>query len=317
MRGDLQVLQRFRREVQALTRLSHPNIVQALDVEEVGTAHYYAMEFVAGGTLDEIIEQGGPLPVAAACDFARQAALALRHANQQGLIHRDIKPGNMLLAPAPGSSSDSMTLPPETRPGHWGTVKLLDLGLARVEDPAPGDPFGGMVLTQAGFMLGTVDYMAPEQVQRPHEADTRADIYGLGCTLYHMLTGQPPFPGGEMIDKLNRHQTKEPTPVEELRPEVPPALGAVVRKMMAKKPEGRYQTPATLADALGRVLAQLDAKLLAPGWQPPRIAARVARKKEPANNPVPANPSWPPLSMVVGVIIFVGSFVVFWLLFGR
>lgn len=134
-RGDLQILRRFRREVEAMRRLSHPNLIRALDLEEIGTAHYHAMEFVAGANLDQVIEQGGRLPIGVVCDFVRQAALALHHAHEQGLIHRDVQPANLLIAPPLSGSVAAL------RYGHWGIVKVLDRSLARVEEEGE-DPGG-------------------------------------------------------------------------------------------------------------------------------------------------------------------------------
>jgi len=315
LRADVKVLQRFRREVHAISQLAHPNLIRARDVEEVGTAHFYAMEYVAGIDIAELIEQVGKVPIGPACDYVRQAALGLQHAHEHRLIHRDIKPANFLIAPPPARRPSAGVLPPAARPGHWGTIKLLDLGLALLKQPM-ADGGGPPDLTAPGFTLGTADYMAPEQVSRPHEVDIRADLYGLGCTFYHMLAGQPPFPEGELIVKLSKHRVEEPKRVEELRPEVPPGLAGVLRKMMAKRPEARYQKPADVAQALAVILARLDGTLLAADWQPPSTAAAPGRKPMPAVSPeqTPTVPLW-----VVGVCIlmFVGSFVVLWLLWGK
>jgi eukaryotic-like serine/threonine-protein kinase len=312
LRADLKVLQRFRREVRAISRLAHPNLIRARDVEEVGNAHFYAMEYVAGVDVDELIEQVGKVPIAPACDYIRQAALGLQHAHEHGLIHRDIKPANLLIARPAARQPGAGILAPAARPGHWGTVKLLDLGLALLQRPAT-DSAAPPDLTAAGFTLGTADYMAPEQVARPHDVDIRADIYGLGCTFYHMLAGQPPFPDGELIVKLSKHRVEEPTRLEELRPEVPPALAGVLRKMMAKRPEARYQKPADVAQALATILTRLDASLLAADWQPPGAAAAPTRNRVSAvlTTETPSISLW-----VVGLclVILVGSFLAFWLL---
>lgn len=308
-RGDLQVMQRFRREVEALGQLSHPNIIGALDLEEIGTAHYYAMEYVAGLNLDQLIEQVGRLPVGPACDYTRQAALALQHAHDHALIHRDVKPANLLLAP-PRMSAISRTI----RQGRWGTVKLLDLGLARLQREEPNDR-GVMGLTEHGFMLGTVDYMAPEQVTSAHAVDSRADVYALGCCAYHMLTGQPPFADGEMIDKLNRHLCHEPPRMEELRPEVPPALAGVVRKMMAKTPEGRYQTAREVADVLETILGRLDESRLALDW---KLPGRKPKHAAPGGAQADREERSNSLSTVLLVLLlFIGSYAVYWFVFAR
>jgi serine/threonine protein kinase len=315
LRADLKILQRFRREVRAISQLSHPNLIRARDVEEVGTAHFYAMEYVAGVDVAELIEQVGKVPIGPACDYVRQAALGLQHAHEHRMIHRDIKPANLLIAPPPARPPSTGPLPSAARPGHWGTVKLLDLGLALLKQPA-GDGPGMGDLTAPGFTLGTADYMAPEQVSRPHEVDIRADLYGLGCTFYHMLAGQPPFPEGELIVKLSKHRAEEPQRLEELRPEVPPGLAGVLRKMMAKQPEARYQKPADVAQVLGTILSRLDAALLDAAWQPPTTAAAPGRKP-PTATPTGQSLTIPIWLVGVCILMFVGSFVVFWLLYGR
>src|SRR5262249_52752821 len=160
----------------------------------------------------------------------RQAALGLQHAHEQGLVHRDVKPANLMLVGGPSALGV--------------LVKVLDLGLARVRSgEAAGNP------TQDGAMMGTPDYLAPEQADDAHAADIRADVYSLGCTLYHLLTGKPPFPGGNLLAKLTRHREIDPVPPEVIRPEVPAGLSTVVRRMMAKRPADRYQSSAEAAAA--------------------------------------------------------------------
>jgi serine/threonine-protein kinase len=233
-------VQRFRREIEVVAKLDHPNIVRALDADQAGDNHFLVMEFVEGTDLSKLIKQRGPLPVALACDFARQVAMALQHAHERGLVHRDIKPANLLLGQSPGLRTA-------------GLVKVLDMGLARMLPPAEGD--GPETLTREGNVLGSLDYLAPEQALDSHGADIRADLYGLGCTLYHMLTGHVPFPGGGPMDKLLYHRTQQPVPVEERRPEVPPSVAAVVRRLMARRPDDRYATPAEAAAALAGAVA--------------------------------------------------------------
>jgi len=255
-RGDTQALYRFRREVVAVNQLSHPNIVAACDADEVGMTHYYAMEFVEGINLDVLIRRVRQLPIGPACDYLRQAALGLQHAQERNLIHRDIKPGNLMITTANGQQS------------RWGTVKILDLGLVRLEQkPAHMDL--GTQLTRTGLSLGTVDYMAPEQVEDPHAVDIRADLYSLGCTFYEMLTGQPPFTKGTPVDKLIAHRAKQPDDVRQLQPAVPAAVAAVVARLLAKEPGDRYQAPNDLAAELETILDQLDPALRPTDWQPP------------------------------------------------
>jgi WD40 repeat protein/tRNA A-37 threonylcarbamoyl transferase component Bud32 len=228
--GNEDAVRRFQREIRAASQLDHPNIVRAYDADEVGGRHLFAMEYVGGQDLAQLSKRHGPLPVAQACDWVRQAAVGLQHAFERGLVHRDIKPHNLLLT-------------------RDGVIKVLDLGLARVSHAAEEGETSS-TMTQEGAVMGTPDYIAPEQALESHAVDIRADVYALGCTLYHLLTGRPPFPGGTLLQKLRRHEREEPTPIAALRPEVPARLAAVVRKMMAKRPEDRYQTPADAAGAL-------------------------------------------------------------------
>ncbi|HEV3261717.1 MAG TPA: serine/threonine-protein kinase [Gemmataceae bacterium] len=222
-----EAVERFRREVQAAASLSHPNIVTAYDAEQAGDLHMLVMEFVPGQNLAEVLHKKGPLPVAHACHFVRQAALGLQHAFEQGMVHRDIKPQNLMLTPK-------------------GQVKVLDFGLARLRDAGPRA--GG--LTQTGAFMGTPEYVSPEQATDARTADIRADLYSLGCTLYFLLTGRPPFTADTAVKLVLAHIEKEPTPLRELRPDVPEALSAVVGRLLAKDPGQRYQTPVELAQAL-------------------------------------------------------------------
>jgi hypothetical protein len=220
-------LERFRREVQAAARLSHPNIVTAHDAEQAGNLHMLVMEFVPGQTLAEVLHKQGPLPVAHACHYVRQAALGLQHAFEQGMVHRDIKPHNLMLTPK-------------------GQVKILDFGLAKVVS----EHGAGKGLTSTGAYMGTPEYSAPEQATDARSADVRADVYSLGCTLYCLLAGRPPFREETEVDTLLAHLKREPAPLPELRPEVPAALWAVVARLLAKDPAQRYQQPAQVAQAL-------------------------------------------------------------------
>jgi serine/threonine protein kinase len=229
-------VRRFYREIQAAAQLSHPNVVRAYDADLVGDAHFFAMEFVDGRDLQKLVQRHGPMPIAQACNTIRQAALGLQHASERGLVHRDIKPANLLL----------------TNTG--GTVKILDMGLARVNRP-DSEPNGRDTLTEASMVMGTLDYIAPEQAMNSRIVDCRADLYSLGCTFYYVLTGQVPFPGCAPLAKLLCHRCEEPRPLEELRPNVPAPVAAIVRRLMAKRPEDRFQSPGALAAALAVVLA--------------------------------------------------------------
>jgi serine/threonine-protein kinase len=224
-------VKRFLQEIQSAAKLVSPNIVVAFDAGQIGETHYLAMEYVEGINLSKLVRTSGPLPVAEACEYVRQAAQGLQHAHERNMVHRDIKPGNLLLS-RPAASPR-------------GVVKILDMGLARLNDPDNTN-----ALTRIGSVIGTPEYMAPEQAQDSHKADIRADLYSLGCTLYFLLTGRVPFKAATLADLLHKHQTEEPTPLEQVRPEAPLQLGLVVKKLMAKKPADRYQTPADLMLAL-------------------------------------------------------------------
>lgn len=242
-----EALRRFRREAQAAARLSHPNIVVVYESDQDGDTHFLAMEYVPGITLQTLVEHNGPLPAALACDFVRQAALGLQHAVEQALVHRDIKPANLMVV-APNSTSPQpgqrIVLPP--RP----LVKILDMGVARLYQLRDLGEDSLTTLTRDGAVLGTPDYIAPEQLEDPHKADIRADLYSLGCTFYYLLSGRVPFPGGTLIQKLDRQRWQTPPSVDQLRAEVPSAVASVVRKLMAKHPDDRYRTPGELAAAL-------------------------------------------------------------------
>jgi WD40 repeat protein len=217
------------------------------DADEVGGTHFFAMEYVEGTDLSRLVRERGPQGVGQACDYVRQAALGLQHAHEQGLVHRDIKPANLFLT-------------------SRGVVKILDMGLARLQ--AMEESQGTEPLTNEGAVMGTPDYIAPEQALDTHRADIRADIYSLGCTLYFLLTGKAPFPGGTLAEKLLQHQLHEARPVEQMRPDVPPGVAAVVRKCMAKAPTERYQTPGELAASL--------ASFAGPAAAPSTVAETIA-----------------------------------------
>jgi tRNA A-37 threonylcarbamoyl transferase component Bud32 len=234
-------LERFQREVQAAGKLAHPNIVTAYDADQAGDLHMLIMEFVPGQSLAEVLHKKGALPVAQACNYVRQAALGLQHAHEKGMVHRDIKPGNLILTPQ-------------------GQVKILDFGLAKVaSERRPGKN-----LTTVDAYLGTPEYSAPEQATDARSAKVQADIYSLGCTLYALLAGAPPFREETVIQTILAHLEKEPLPLPELRPEVPERLWTVLAKMLAKKPEQRFQTPAEVAQAL-LPFCKAGAKTTAPG----------------------------------------------------
>jgi serine/threonine protein kinase len=218
---------RFHLEVKAAARLSHRNIVTAFDAEQAGDTHFLVMEYVEGTTLGRMVEKKKQFPVAHACEYIRQAAQGLQHALEQGMVHRDIKPQNLMLTPK-------------------GRIKILDFGLARFVSESAKDSG----LTALGAVMGTPDYMAPEQAQDAHKADIRSDIYSLGCTLHCLLRGRPPYPEGTGIQKILAHLEQEPPLLLNFRDDVPPELEQVIKRMMAKDPAKRYQTPKDVARAL-------------------------------------------------------------------
>ncbi len=228
---------RFKNEIRAIGKLDHPNIVVAHDAGECRGVHFLVMDLVDGMDLARVVERRGRLPVADACEAIRQAAVGLQHAYERGLVHRDVKPSNLMLA-------------------RDGRVRLLDLGLARSFGEATAD-----ALTAAGVLLGTADYLAPEQWDHPHAADTRADIYSLGCALYHLLAGRPPFAGKPyrlLMSKMRAHRESPPPPLGPLCPEAPAGLVTVLGRMLAKDRADRFATPAEAAAALRPFTAGAD-----------------------------------------------------------
>jgi serine/threonine protein kinase len=251
---NAKTVQRFQREIRAVGQLRHPNIVTAHDADEANGLQYIAMEYIDGVDLARKVKRGGPIAVESALDYVRQAALGLQHAHDNGLIHRDVKPGNLLVANDAGQRS------------RFGTVKILDLGLARIVSPAE------LNLTSQGTLMGTPDFIAPEQATDPRNCDGRADLYALGCTLYYLIAGRIPFPRGGITEKLIHHQLHAPDPLADVRREklmresaksgkrfeepfydVPAGVVAIVERLMAKRPNDRFQTGAEVADAIERV----------------------------------------------------------------
>lgn len=226
---DKDAIARFNREAVAAASLNHPNIVKAYDIDQDGSLHFLVLEYVDGSSLHEIVKKHGPFEISRACHYISQAALGLQHAHEAGWVHRDIKPGNLLLDRA-------------------GTVKLLDLGLARLFQTKPGDELTQRLDSKP--VMGTADYLSPEQALNSSDVDIRTDIYSLGATFYYLLAGRAPYERGTITEKLLAHQLKDPDPITSLRPDIPPALVAVLKKMMAKKTVHRYQTPIAVAEAL-------------------------------------------------------------------
>ncbi len=228
-RQGCEALARFMREMELYAQLDHPNIVGVRHAELIDGQPILVMKYVDGFSLHDLVRRHGPLPVADACELIRQAALGSQHAHEHGIVHRDFKPSNLML---------DRTL----------TVKVLDFGLARRPPAAEGE-----ALTQDGAALGTPEYMAPEQAGGAAQVDIRADLYALGCTLFFLLRGRPPYPmaGGDWVDVLNRHRNAPVPSVRKRRPDVPEALAHLIEKqLLAKNPGARLNTPAELAAAL-------------------------------------------------------------------
>jgi serine/threonine protein kinase len=228
IKDDESAVARFEREARAAAALDHPNIVRAHDIDTDGKMHFLVMEYVDGASLQEIIKKHGPLEINRACHYIADAARGLQHAHEAGWVHRDVKPGNLLL-------------------DRNGTIKLLDMGLARL---FADDTDNLTKRYEKNAVLGTADYLAPEQATNSSDVDIRADIYSLGATMYYLLTGRGPFDDGTVTQKLIWHQTRPPEPIRNLRPEVPKDLETVINKMMAKKPVHRFQEPTAVVAAL-------------------------------------------------------------------
>jgi formylglycine-generating enzyme required for sulfatase activity/serine/threonine protein kinase len=228
---DEATVKRFQREVEAAAKLSHPNIVHANDASVQRGVWYLVMEYVEGKDLSQTLKSRGPLSVAEALNYITQAARGLAYAHSEGVVHRDIKPANLLL-------------------DKKGVVKILDMGLARFEDANSAMVAAEEGLTQSGQVMGTVDYMAPEQAFDTRHADARADVYSLGCSLYRLLTGENVYSGDTVMQKFLAHREKPIPSLRTKRPEVSEALDAVFQKMMAKHPEDRYQPTSQLVAEL-------------------------------------------------------------------
>ena len=311
---DPPTLARFQREARLALRLKHPNIVRTFHTGENNGLHYLVMEYLDGETLDEVFQRRGPLPAHEAVRLVHQALLGLEQVHDQGLIHRDIKPENLILV---GGRPDNTAR---------GTLKILDIGTGR----ALFDEGQSTELTNDGDLLGTPEYMAPEQARDPRKADIRADIYSVGCVLYHALAGRPPFADANRVRLLIKHATEAPRPIREINPSVPEGLQQILDWMLTKDPAARYPTPARAAQGLQVFLAagaeegqaktdaSMDAYLhwlqsqdpdagkeppTAPAFPPPTLVFPAA----PPTRPAPADPVPPrrpdpaPVAAVVAV----------------
>ncbi|MFY7893442.1 MAG: protein kinase domain-containing protein, partial [Pirellula sp.] len=234
--GKTSYLERFQREAKAIASLSHPNIVRAYDIDNEKDTHYIVMEYIEGVDLQILVKKHGPLPYPLVADYIAQAAHGLQHAHDQGLIHRDVKPANFLI------NTD-------------GVIKVLDLGLALFQDQDDAS----LTMEYNDKVLGTADYLAPEQALNSHTVDNRADIYGLGCTMYFLLTGHPPFPDGSISSRIIKHQNTMPPDIRVNRPDCPGELDGICVKMMQKDAKFRYQECNQVAQALEAWLAKYKA----------------------------------------------------------
>jgi serine/threonine-protein kinase len=271
-------IDRFHQEVRIAAQLDHPNIVRAFDAAEASGLFFLVMEYVDGIDLGRRVSEEGPLPVALACDYIRQAARGLQYAHERSLIHRDIKPSNLLLSQS-------------------GVVKILDLGLARLAGAVRDKYPAANTDSDDSGLAGTPDYMAPETAQDSRCADIRSDLYSLGCTFYFLLTGQVPYPGGGWPEKLLRHQLDSAPSVYVMRPDVPPEVSAILQCLMAKDPANRFATPADAAMALERWLA---ADVAAADPVPALLAATASNASTPTMSALPSRPkSNPPAAPVV------------------
>ncbi len=244
-----EAVRQFRRELEAVPRINHPNVVRTYEAHQVGGLHFFAMEYIEGMDLEQFVQQVGPLPVAQAAEYVSQVARGLQHAHQYGMVHRDIKPANLFLINPPLPSTPGGATP---RRGPDPLVKIIDWGLARFRPP-PGTTYEAKadeLESEKGVLIGTADYVSPEQARDPTVVDTRSDIYSLGCTLVYLLTGEPPFPGRTLAQKLMQHQEAPPPSLTAARPDVPEELEQIVHKMLAKNPADRPQIPLLLVAPL-------------------------------------------------------------------
>ena len=256
---DEETLRRFRNEAQSAARLDHENIGRVHAVGSEGDWHYIVFEFIEGTNVRDLVREQGPFDPGRTIDVAIQVADALEHASEREIVHRDIKPSNIVITPA-------------------GRARIVDMGLARLHQVA-----GDADLTVSGMTLGTFDYISPEQARDPRSADVRSDLYSLGCTMFFMLAGRPPFAEGTMVQKLLQHQQSEPPAIDELRPDVPRRLAAIIGRLMAKDPLDRYQRPAVLvAELVG--CAESEGIPLA---VPPRPAVALPLPAEPTPSRLP------------------------------
>jgi serine/threonine-protein kinase len=256
---NTRVVARFQREMKLVGRLDHPNVVRAFDADQLGQVLYIVMEYVPGHSLGQLFRTRGPMPTPNVFAYARQAALGLAHAHSQGIVHRDVKPSNLLL-------------------NEEGVIKVLDLGLGVLME-ADGDT---AFATADGIAVGTIDYMSPEQACGK-EVDGRSDLYSLGCAMYHLVTGRLPFPGDSPVERLGKRLSGRPVPITEVKPDLPRHFVEVMDRLLASKPHERYQTAEEAADALEGVAPRKSRK-----------SAEPTKKRAHAPPVEPAPPPPPP-----------------------
>ena len=305
------VMDRFLNEIRAVARLRHPNIVSAYTAFRCGEDLVFAMEYVAGLNLAQVVHAKGPSAIRQACSYIYQAALGLQYAHEEGMVHRDIKPANLMLS----------------HQRDRAMIKLLDFGLSKAASEQNACEVGiamaidtydlGAHLTCTGDMLGTPDFIAPEQIADPRQADIRADIYSLGCTLYYLLSGRAPFPNLNLRDVLKAHRSLHPRPLDEVRAEVPADLSAIVVRMMAKEPDRRFKAPSEVALALAPFFkrAAVASVSAGPGSGPERTSAEDRNGSEMArpgpdavagdSKPARGRPRWVWTAAAAGSLVLV------------
>ncbi|MFM8893609.1 MAG: serine/threonine-protein kinase, partial [Planctomycetia bacterium] len=269
-----EMLRRFRNEAQSAARLDHENIGRVHAVGSDDGWHYIVFEFIEGTNLRDVIAREGAFDVARMINVTIPVADALEHASQRDVVHRDIKPSNIIITPT-------------------GKARIVDMGLARLHHVA-----GDEDLTVSGVTLGTFDYISPEQARDPRSADVRSDLYSLGCTMFFMLAGRPPFADGTMVQKLLQHQQDAPPAIESLRPDVPRRVGAILGRLMAKDPDSRYQRPAELVAELVALADDLGIEIKAPR----SVTVTVS---EPPRRSMPVHLPW--LLPLFGLLAVVGG----------
>jgi serine/threonine protein kinase len=265
-RSKERLLARFQREMELSQKVAHPHLCRTFEVGQLHGVYYLAMEFIPGQSLSRLVKTYGPLTVPRAARLLAEVASGLHSAHQQGLVHRDLKPGNIMITP-------------------HDHAKVLDLGLALMEGEKSDDP---TITGGQGYVVGTMDYIAPEQTHDATAVDARADIYALGCTLYYALTGRPPFPGGTSLEKIQRQRNEQPDSLLELLPTLPPGFAAIVRQMMHKDPKKRFASAREVAEKLWPWAGSAPEQPIDQEDDPAYVAAiETLRQEEP-----PPDSSW-------------------------